>query len=138
MKNLMFLLFALLCTATINAQMTPTGEGGYVLPPTVARRGVAPDIGVQYINISKTETGRLSFSFPGDAVDEIVGSFYLEPRLSGEKNSRSVPIFLRKVSGGYEFATVAMFSVDDDGRLLFAGEKVDAFEVFRLPSSSPD
>lgn len=135
MKPFMLFCFGVLSTLCSHAQMQPTGDGGWVLKPTTMQHGVVPAIGIQYIQIGKTDQGHLRIFFQSDAVDESVGGFYLQPRVNEEKNSRSTPIFLRKVSNEYEFATVAMFSVGKDGELLFANEKIEAFEVFRTSST---
>jgi hypothetical protein len=114
--------------------MPSTGDGGWVLKPTTMQHGVVPPIRADYVKIITSEEGKLMKLFlPADAVDESVGDVYLQPRLKGETYSRSTPIELRQVYGGYEFTNIALFSVED-GKLLFAGgNTIESFEVFQSP-----
>ncbi len=137
MKFFLSFLFCCLIGAVMsNAQYAKaTGDGGYVLNPVHQQHsGISFD--VSRVEVSTTQEGKPRLFLPGDAVDKsVVGQFYLYPRVVGEENFRTTPIFLIKVFGGYEFATTAMFSVQDE-KLCFGGQQVTAFEVWPTEEQS--
>lgn len=133
---LSFLFCCLVSAVTSNAQYAvATGDGGYVLN-SVCQQHSGISFDVSRVEVSTTQEGKPRLFLPGDAVDKsVVGQFYLYPQVVGEENFRTTPIFLIKVSGGYEFATTAMFSIEDH-KLYFARQEVTAFEVWPTEEQS--
>lgn len=110
--------------------MVPTADGGgYALEAQSPAGQFAPAVNVDYLQLEVTDGKLVKIFLPEDAVDNPEGlPFYLQPKVVGEKYSRSVKIEPVKVPGGYEIPLAMHYW--SNGALHFVNAKVVAFEVY--------
>ncbi|MDQ5883490.1 MAG: hypothetical protein QG654_404 [Patescibacteria group bacterium] len=135
-KTLLF--FFLLCVASFAQSQTllldHDGQG-WVMHPSCVQAPAAPAITPKCLTYvqRENERGLQSVTIPQYAVDETVGDFYLQPRLVGEKSSRTIPVYVDKLVDGWKFKSTAMFTIEKD-KLHFAGIEVYSLEVYKAPT----
>lgn len=125
------LIFVLLSfTNMVKAQgMTQTADGVYVLQAQSIKGQFAPAVNVDYLKLEVVDGKLIKIFLPEDAVDNPEGlPFYLQPKVVGEKYSRSVKIEPVKVPGGYEIPLAMHYW--SNGTIHFVNAKVVAFEVY--------
>lgn len=125
------LLLMLVWAFTLQAQMTPVGDGvGWELAPQVYKH---EDIHIFPSQVGVDTTSFRRLFIPYDVLGYNMENFYLYPMLEGETSPRQVPLFLNLGDVGHVFQTVANYSFAKDGRILFVGKPVKYFLVVRTP-----
>ena len=109
--------------------MTQTADGVYVLEAQSPQTQFVPAVNVDYFKLEVVDGKLVRIFLPEDAVDNPQGlPFYLQPKVVGESTSRSIPLKLTKVDGGYEVPLAMHYW--SNGKLHFVNAKVVAFEVY--------
>jgi hypothetical protein len=138
MKILTTLLFVFLAftNGAFAQAMVPTEDGqGYVMEPTPS---LAPRlfIDVQDVVFKKREDGTLDMHILKDEVlNELATKLVLKPRIKGENFSSAFDFPLSEDYTKYTFPETSLFSIDEDGMLLFQGKSVGDFELV-IPAST--
>ncbi len=126
--TLIFVLLSLVQMAMAQ-YMVPTADGAYVLEAQSPAGQFAPAVKASYLQLEVVDGELVRIFMPEDAVDNPEGlPFYLQPKVVGEKYSRSVKIEPVKVPGGYEIPLAMHYW--SNGTLHFVNAKVVAFEVY--------
>lgn len=127
--TLIFVLLSFVKMATAQ-YMVPTADGGgYVLEAQSPQKQFTYPVKASYLQPEVVDGKLVRMFLPEDAIDNPEGiPLYLQPKVVGESDSRSVPVRPMKVPGGYEIPLPMYYWSKD--KLHFVDSEVETFEVY--------